>query len=140
MSGSFILCESVEGYWKEGGKKDVKAQSRISLFSLRIFDIDIFTEVFVIPDEQIDLFKSDFWSLIDWIKLRDNPVYEVSYRIIEHSEDFRKLFYSFTDHSKKNSLAFLIIDPFILISWYFGKRKLCFLLPACRPGFGNFYN
>ena len=47
-----------------------------------------------LPEDRVGLFKSDFRSLIDWVKLRDNPGHEVSDRKIEHPEEFEDVLYA----------------------------------------------
>lgn len=46
------------------------------------------------PEEQVQLFHSDFRSLIDWLKKKQDPTYEVQDRKIDHPEDYGDLLYA----------------------------------------------
>ena len=47
-----------------------------------------------LPDEQVKLFKSDFRSLIDWLKKQKDPDYEVDPRTLDHPDELKQLLYS----------------------------------------------
>ena len=47
-----------------------------------------------LPDEQVKLFKSDFRSLIDWLKKQKNPDHEVDPRTLDHPDELKQLLYS----------------------------------------------
>ena len=50
-----------------------------------------------LPDEQVKLFKSDFRSLIDWLKKQKDPDYEVDPRTLDHAYEFANLIYALTN-------------------------------------------
>ena len=47
-----------------------------------------------LPEDRVGLFKSDFRSLIDWLKNKKDPNYKVLDRKLAHKEDFTDLLYA----------------------------------------------
>ena len=69
---------------------DVKPEFRqfVNDYKLNLIDVSN------MPEEQAQLFHSDFRSLIDWLKKRKDQAYEVLDRKIDHPEDYGDLLYA----------------------------------------------
>lgn len=63
-----------------------------------------------LPDEQVKRFKSDFRSLIEFIKKRKDIKYKVTSRKLDHPYEFAQLIYALTNDERSLEMVDELID------------------------------
>lgn len=63
-----------------------------------------------LPDEQVKRFKSDFRSLIEFIKKRKDIKYKVTSRKLDHPYEFAQLIYALTNDERSLEIVDELID------------------------------
>ncbi len=71
----------------------------VSDYKINLIDVSDLSE------EQIKLFKSDFRSLIDWLKKQKDPEYEVAPRQLNHPDELKQLLYSMSGDERVLSIS-----------------------------------